>query len=156
MTQFNFSIETALKHVIKERSADDDDDDEEYEEYEEEYEDDDEEGEGSNTEMETVARIRVVWSNDEEDLYVDHHLQTARMWGIVQGTESEDSITIAEDDAPPPSDSTILVTYSTQAPNECRISLFHFFITRDSSNTTKTIQNWNEYNFFIIKYKSMS
>jgi hypothetical protein len=117
-----------LKHVIRERSADgnqSDEDEEEYEEYEEDYEDDqDEESEGKSVEMETVARIRVVWSSDEEDLYVDNHLQTARMWGIVQGTEGEDFISIKEDDMPPPNDSTMFFTFSTQASSECRILFY--------------------------------
>jgi len=120
-----------LKHVIRERSADgnqSDEDEGEYEEYEEDYEDDqDEENEGKSVEMETVARIRVVWSSDEEDLYVDNHLQTARMWGIVQGTEGEDFISIKEDDVPPPRDSTMFFTFSTQASNECRICFYLHF-----------------------------
>lgn len=121
-------LETALKHVIRERSADENQSDEggeeEYGEYEEEYEDDDEEGEEKNVQMETVAKIRVVWSSDEDDLYVDHHLQTARMWGIVQGSEGEDFISLKEDDEPPPSDSTMLFTFSTQPSSECKMVFF--------------------------------
>jgi hypothetical protein len=124
-----------VKHaVIQERSADEEEEEgegenegdkskDEYEEYEEEYEDDDAAVEsGQSQGFETVAKIKVVWSGDEDDLYVDDHLQAARMWGIIQGQEGEDFISVKEDDdvhPANPDDSTMLfIPFTTPPPLE--------------------------------------
>jgi len=77
--------------------------------------------------METVTKIkiRVGWSADENDMYVDNPLQAARMWGILSGCEGEDFISIKEGDDPPPSDSgPIFIPFSTQSPEQGRKKFF--------------------------------